>query len=72
MSVNIVWLRRDLRISDNPALLEASKSGNQLLPIFILISVYIGLIDGWSPFIIQNRVGLHGKVFRMFKFRTMH
>ena len=43
-----------------------------LLPIFILISVYIVLIDGWSPFIIQNRVGLHGKVFRMFKFRTMH
>ena len=36
MSVNIVWLRRDLRISDNPALLAASKSGNPLLPIFIL------------------------------------
>ena len=36
MSVNIVWLRRDLRISDNPALLAASKTGNPLLPIFIL------------------------------------
>ena len=36
MSVNIVWLRRDLRISDNPALLAASKSRNPLLPIFIL------------------------------------
>ena len=36
MSVNIVWLRRDLRISDNPALLAASKNGYPLIPIFIL------------------------------------
>ena len=36
MSVNIVWLRRDLRISDNPALLAASKNGYPVLPIFIL------------------------------------
>ncbi len=36
MSVNIVWLRRDLRISDNPALLAASKDGHPVLPIFIL------------------------------------
>ena len=36
MSVNIVWLRRDLRISDNPALYAASKSGHPVIPIFIL------------------------------------
>ena len=33
----IVWFRKDLRIQDNPALLEASKKG-AVLPIFI-----------WSP-----------------------
>jgi deoxyribodipyrimidine photo-lyase len=33
--VNIVWFRNDLRISDNPALFEAVKSGN-ILPIYIL------------------------------------
>ena len=36
MSVNIVWLRRDLRTSDNPALYAASKSGHPVIPIFIL------------------------------------
>ncbi len=33
--VNIVWFRNDLRISDNPALFEASKIGN-ILPVYIL------------------------------------
>ncbi len=37
MEVNIVWFRKDLRISDNPALFEASKYGN-ILPIYILNS----------------------------------
>lgn len=32
---NIVWFRNDLRISDNPALFEASKIG-KILPIYIL------------------------------------
>ncbi|MEE4276394.1 MAG: deoxyribodipyrimidine photo-lyase, partial [Thermoleophilia bacterium] len=31
--VTIVWLRRDLRLLDNPALTEASRSGGHALPI---------------------------------------
>ena len=41
------------------------------LPILLGISLFILKIDG-GPFLIkQNRVGLHGKKFTMFKFRTM-
>lgn len=31
----IVWFRRDLRVSDNPALFEAAKSGASLLCLFV-------------------------------------
>ena len=42
-----------------------------LLPIFILISILIH-IDSDGPIIfIQNRYGLDGKFFKIFKFRTM-
>lgn len=42
-----------------------------LLPMLLVISLFILRVDG-TPFIVkQNRVGLHGKKFRMFKFRTM-
>jgi deoxyribodipyrimidine photo-lyase len=34
-SVNIIWLRRDLRFNDNAALYHALKSNNAVLPIFI-------------------------------------
>ena len=34
--VSIVWFRRDLRINDHPALLAATESGEQVIPIFIL------------------------------------
>ena len=33
---NIMWFRRDLRIGDNPALLEAIKTSEELVPVFIL------------------------------------
>ncbi len=40
-------------------------------PIFMITAIYIFSLDG-SPIIIkQNRVGLHGKLFKMYKFRTM-
>ena len=35
MTIAIHWFRRDLRLSDNPALLHAAQSGT-LLPVFIL------------------------------------
>jgi deoxyribodipyrimidine photo-lyase len=34
--VAIFWFRRDLRISDNPALLAALAEGDEVLPIFII------------------------------------
>lgn len=43
-----------------------------LFSIFMfLISIYIRLLDGGPTVIKQNRVGLHGKQFKMYKFRTM-
>ena len=44
-----------------------------LFPVMVLISLVI-LIDspGASPIYVQTRVGLNGKKFRFFKFRTMH
>lgn len=41
-----------------------------LLPFFLIASVIISL-DGHSPFFRQERVGMHGKRFKMWKFRTM-
>lgn len=41
-----------------------------LAPLFILISIMVKL-DGGPAFFIQTRVGQHGRLFRMFKFRTM-
>ena len=33
---NIMWFRRDLRIGDNPALLAAIESSEEVIPLFIL------------------------------------
>ncbi len=42
----LVWLRQDLRLSDNPALTSALKRGGPVLPVFILSSAEE---DDWSP-----------------------
>jgi lipopolysaccharide/colanic/teichoic acid biosynthesis glycosyltransferase len=44
-----------------------------LFPVLVLISLVI-LIDspGASPIYVQTRVGLNGKKFRFYKFRTVH
>ena len=39
---SIMWFRRDLRIGDNPALLEAIKSADEIVPVFILDKKLIG------------------------------
>ncbi|MBN8522235.1 MAG: deoxyribodipyrimidine photo-lyase [Alphaproteobacteria bacterium] len=38
----IVWLRQDLRLSDNPALSEAVKTGVPIIPVYILDDVHAG------------------------------
>ena len=42
-----------------------------LLPISIVIYLYIWTLNGRPSIIKQSRVGLHGKIFKMYKFRTM-
>lgn len=42
-----------------------------LSPLFLLIALLIKLEDGASVFYVQERNGLNGKVFRMYKFRSM-
>ena len=40
-------------------------------PIIALLSIYILLLDGAPFFIKQRRVGLHGEIFELYKFRSM-
>ena len=42
-----------------------------LLPIFILISLIIKLQDGDPAIFVQKRVGINGRIFKMYKFRSM-
>lgn len=43
-----------------------------LAPVMLLIGIAIPLTSEGNPFYGQERMGLHGKVFRMWKFRTMY
>lgn len=42
-----------------------------LLPLLLLIAVWVALDSPGGAFFIQERVGLHGGTFGMWKFRTM-
>ena len=42
-----------------------------LVPISIIIGILIKIEDGGKVFFIQERIGKDGKIFKMFKFRTM-
>lgn len=42
-----------------------------LSPLFLVIAILIKLDDGGSVFFRQTRVGQYGKLFKIYKFRTM-
>lgn len=42
-----------------------------LIPLFFIITVMILLTDGWPVFFVQQRIGRKGRIFKMFKFRSM-
>ena len=42
-----------------------------LLPLFVAVAIAIKLSSPGSVFFCQERMGLHGRVFQMWKFRTM-
>ena len=42
------------------------------LPVALLIALFIKLSSPGPVFFVQERVGLNGRVFKMFKFRTMN
>ena len=42
-----------------------------LLPFFVVVSAIVKIADGGSVFFKQDRVGLDGKKFSIYKFRTM-
>lgn len=41
------------------------------LPVIAIAAIAIAIVDRGSPFYSQERVGLNGRIFRMFKLRTM-
>lgn len=43
-----------------------------LLPVFLIISILLIIVNKGSPFFLQSRPGLHGKIFKMVKFKTMN
>jgi exopolysaccharide biosynthesis polyprenyl glycosylphosphotransferase len=42
-----------------------------LSPVFLIISVAVLISSGWPIFYSQTRIGLNGKPFKFFKFRSM-
>jgi exopolysaccharide biosynthesis polyprenyl glycosylphosphotransferase len=42
------------------------------LPLFLLIALAVKMSSSGEIFFVQDRVGWNGRVFRMYKFRTMH
>lgn len=63
------WFRIGLKRS-----LDISLSGFALIflsPLVLILSLAIWLQDRHSPLYVADRVGINGKTFRMFKFRSM-
>ena len=43
-----------------------------LLPVFLLVFVILLIANNGTPFFIQSRPGLHEKIFKVIKFKTMN
>ena len=41
VTTSILWFRRDLRLSDHPAMLAAADAGDQVVPVFVLDDVLL-------------------------------
>lgn len=41
------------------------------LPFFVVLPLVLGVYFKGNPFFVQRRPGLHGRTFKIFKFRTM-
>jgi len=41
-------------------------------PVLLLTTIWLVVATGGKPFYLQDRPGLHGRVFRLIKFRTMN
>jgi len=74
---NFVYFNNDIQYGSKYILkriLDVALSITALLflsPLLVVIYFYIVIKDGRPVIIRQDRVGLHGKQFKMFKFRTM-
>jgi undecaprenyl phosphate N,N'-diacetylbacillosamine 1-phosphate transferase len=42
-----------------------------LFPIFVIAFFIVSIADGFPIFYIQQRIGLNGKIFNLYKFRSM-
>ena len=43
-----------------------------LLPVFLIVIILLLIANNGKPFFFQQRPGLHGKIFKVIKFKTMN
>ena len=43
-----------------------------LLPLFLLVTLFLFIVNNGSPFFVQKRPGKNGKLFNIIKFKTMN
>ena len=60
MSIAILWFRRNLRLIDNAALLEAVASGKRILPLFVHDDLPLGGASRW--WLHHSLAALDGKI----------
>ena len=76
-SKNVSQPIRSFRLTTDPIskrLLDLVLASIGLLvtsPLWVLIGLFIWLEDGWPILYINERVGRQGRLFKLFKFRTM-